>query len=160
VKTVFRDDSGPTKKRHMVISHAGPGSSWKRGPTLSHFSMQERQFSCASGGPRRGATGYTTTMTHFGLAQPSLKQSGKSTTNMSSRQSSMVGNGDASSTGLPRDKPSRRTKSSQTPVPPTYLGMQNKLPELGKVDKNPWVLQQVMGHKIEFHSSPFSFTNL
>ena len=27
--------------------------------------------------------------------------------------------------------------SSQTPVPPTYLVMQNKLPELGKVDKKP-----------------------
>lgn len=58
---------------------------------------------------------------------------------MSSRQPSMVGNSDASSTGLPRDKPSRRPKSSQTPVPPKYLAMQNNpfLPELGKVDKEP-----------------------
>ena len=124
-------------------------------PTLSHFSMQERQFSSTSGGPCTGIsalqgsraasprgsspTGYTTTRAHFGLAQLSLKQSGKSTTIMSSRQPSMVGNSDTSSTGLPRDKPSRRPKSSQTPVLPKYFGMQNNpfLPELGKVDKEP-----------------------
>ena len=34
-KQVFRDDSGPTKKRH------GPRVVVETGPTLSHFSMQE-----------------------------------------------------------------------------------------------------------------------
>ena len=117
--------------------------------------MQEHRFSSALGGPHTGVSalqgsravsprgssprGYTMTRAQFGFTQPSLKQSGKSTTNMSSRQPSMVGNGDTSSTGLPRDKPSRRPKSTQTPVPPKYFGMQNNpfLPELGKVDKEP-----------------------
>ena len=88
---------------------------------LNHFSMQEQHlFSSTLGGPRTGAsalqrsraasprgsspTGYTTTRTYFGLTQSSPKQSGKSTTNMSNRQPSLVGNGDTSSTGLPKDK--------------------------------------------------------
>ena len=45
-KQFFRDDGSPTKKRHMVIRVIV-----ETGPTLSHFSMQEHQFSSASGGP-------------------------------------------------------------------------------------------------------------
>ena len=122
----------PYQERHMVISQA----QGRRGnqPYTQPFSMQKRWFSSTLGGPRTGGSalqgsraasprassprGYTTTRAHFRVAQPSLKQSGQSTTNMSSRQPSMVGIGDVSSTGLPRDKPSRRPKSSQTPVPP------------------------------------------
>lgn len=143
------------------------------GPTLSHFSMQERQFSSTSGGtctgisalqgsraasPRGSSpTGYTTTRAHFGLAQL------YSSKVVSQPQSCQVDNPpwletvtrpvlDFPETNLLDDLSLVRHQCS-----PNILACRitHFYQNWEKLTKNPWVLQQVMGHKIEFHSEPF-----
>ena len=134
-ETVFRDDNGPPYPGKGAWLSTRPRVVVQKSSTLNHFSMQEQHlFSSASGGPHTGAsalqkagaasqrgsspTGCTTTEPTLDLpspypskvvSQPQICQIGNP---------SLVGNGDTSSTGLPKDKPSRWSKSSQTPVSP------------------------------------------